>query len=48
MTAKNEVATVIQKNWQALIKPNKLNVEGGVDPERSATIVAERLERGLA
>ena len=38
---------MIQKNWQALIKPNKLNVEGGVDPERSATIVAEPLERGF-
>jgi DNA-directed RNA polymerase subunit alpha len=38
---------VIQKNWQALIKPNKLNVEGGIDPERSATIVAEPLERGF-
>tara|TARA_B100000676_G_scaffold273310_1_gene291914 strand:+ start:12678 stop:13694 length:1017 start_codon:yes stop_codon:yes gene_type:complete len=38
---------VIQKNWQALIKPNKLNVEGGINPERSATIVAEPLERGF-
>ena len=38
---------MIQKNWQALIKPNKLNVEGGIDPERSATIVAEPLERGF-
>ncbi len=38
---------MIQKNWQALIKPNKLNVEGGINPERSATIVAEPLERGF-
>ena len=38
---------MIQKNWQALIKPNKLNVEGGVDPARHATIVAEPLERGF-
>jgi DNA-directed RNA polymerase subunit alpha len=39
--------TVIQKNWQALIKPNKLNVEPGDDPKRIATVVAEPLERGF-
>ena len=38
---------MIQKNWQELIKPNKLNVEAGHDPNRSATIVAEPLERGF-
>jgi len=38
---------VIQKNWQELIKPNKLNIEPGVDPSRKATIVAEPLERGF-
>jgi len=38
---------VIQKNWQALIKPNKLNVEPGDDVGRSATVVAEPLERGF-
>jgi DNA-directed RNA polymerase subunit alpha len=38
---------VIQKNWQALIKPNKLEVQPGVDPSRAATIVAEPLERGF-
>jgi DNA-directed RNA polymerase subunit alpha len=38
---------VIQKNWQELIKPNKLNIEPGVDPEAKATIVAEPLERGF-
>jgi DNA-directed RNA polymerase subunit alpha len=38
---------VIQKNWQELIKPNKLNVETGEDDRRSATIVAEPLERGF-
>ena len=37
---------MIQKNWQELIKPNKLNIEPGVDPETKATIVAEPLERG--
>lgn len=38
---------MIQKNWQELIKPNKLNVESGDDTRRSATIVAEPLERGF-
>src|SRR3546814_7469015 len=30
-----------------LIKPNKLNVESGVDPARAAIVVAEPLERGF-
>jgi DNA-directed RNA polymerase subunit alpha len=38
---------VIQKNWQALIKPNKLNIEPGVDSARVATVEAEPLERGF-
>lgn len=38
---------MIQKNWQELIKPNKLQVEGGEDPRRVATVVAEPLERGF-
>ncbi len=38
---------MIQKNWQELIKPAKLEVAPGVDPDRSATIVAEPLERGF-
>ncbi|PLX36891.1 MAG: DNA-directed RNA polymerase subunit alpha [Hyphomicrobiales bacterium] len=38
---------VIQKNWQELIKPNKLDVKPGFDPKRTATIVAEPLERGF-
>ena len=37
---------VIQKNWQALIKPNTLDVQPGIDPARTATVVAEPLERG--
>ena len=37
---------VIQKNWQALIKPNKLDIQSGIDPVRTATVVAEPLERG--
>ncbi len=38
---------MIQKNWQDLIKPNKLEVTGGDDPRRVATLVAEPLERGF-
>ncbi|MBL8572651.1 MAG: DNA-directed RNA polymerase subunit alpha [Hyphomicrobiaceae bacterium] len=38
---------MIQKNWTDLIKPNKLQVESGHDPKRSATILAEPLERGF-
>ena len=38
---------VIQRNWQSLIKPEKLEVEPGSDPSRVATVVAEPLERGF-
>ncbi len=38
---------MIQKNWQELIKPNKLDVAPGDDPKRVATVVAEPLERGF-
>jgi len=38
---------VIHKNWQELIKPNKLEVTPGSDPKRLATVVAEPLERGF-
>ena len=38
---------MIQKNWQELIKPSKLEVVPGDDPKRMATIVAEPLERGF-
>jgi DNA-directed RNA polymerase subunit alpha len=37
----------IQKNWQELIRPNKLQVAAGADPRREATVVAEPLERGF-
>src|SRR3954462_15871766 len=37
----------IQKNWQELIRPNKLQVTPGSDPTRFATLVAEPLERGV-
>jgi DNA-directed RNA polymerase subunit alpha len=38
---------VIQKNWQSLIKPSKLEIQPGDDARRMATIVAEPLERGF-
>jgi DNA-directed RNA polymerase subunit alpha len=38
---------VIQKNWQDLIKPTKLDVTAGDDGKRVATLVAEPLERGF-
>src|ERR1700752_5057883 len=38
---------VIQKNWQELIRPDKLHVTAGSDPKRFATVVAEPLERGF-
>ncbi|MFY9899689.1 MAG: DNA-directed RNA polymerase subunit alpha, partial [Xanthobacteraceae bacterium] len=37
----------IQKNWQELIRPNKLQVSAGADTRRAATVVAEPLERGF-
>jgi DNA-directed RNA polymerase subunit alpha len=38
---------VNQKNWQELIRPNKLDVQQGRERKRIATIVAEPLERGF-
>ena len=38
---------MIQKNWQELIRPNKLDINPGHDPDRVAAIVAEPLERGF-
>ena len=38
---------MIQKNWTELIKSNK-KIDAGADAKRSATIVAEPLERGFA
>src|SRR6202035_2506951 len=35
------------KNWQELIRPEKLAVAVGGDPKRTATVVAEPLERGF-
>ena len=38
---------MIQKNWQDLIRPNKLEIIPGDDPQRFATVIAEPLERGF-
>ena len=38
---------MIHKNWQELIKPQKLDIQEGADATRMATIVAEPLERGF-
>ncbi|MGO9421929.1 DNA-directed RNA polymerase subunit alpha [Roseiarcus sp.] len=38
---------MIQKNWQELIKPKKLEVLPSDDSRRAATVVAEPLERGF-
>src|SRR6188508_879785 len=38
---------VLQKNWQDLIKPTKLNIAPGRAKHRIATVVAEPLERGF-
>ena len=37
---------MIQKNWQELIKPNKIEVTTSKDPARHGTVVVEPLERG--
>ena len=41
------MANVLQKNWQDLIKPTKLEIGSGRAKNRVATIVAEPLERGF-
>src|SRR6202158_4804646 len=38
---------VIQKNWQELIRPEKLQVAAGADAKRIATVVGEPLGRGF-
>ncbi|MBL8881841.1 MAG: DNA-directed RNA polymerase subunit alpha [Hyphomicrobium sp.] len=38
---------VLQKNWQDLIKPSKIDIQPGRDRARIATVVAEPLERGF-
>ncbi len=41
------MVNVLQKNWQDLIKPTKLEVMPGRDRNKVATVVAEPLERGF-
>jgi len=41
------VVNVLQKNWQDLIKPTKLEITPGRDRNKLATVVAEPLERGF-
>jgi len=38
---------MIHKNWLELIKPSQLAVKAGADAQRTATLVAEPLERGF-
>jgi DNA-directed RNA polymerase subunit alpha len=38
---------VLERNWSTLIRPDKLEVDSGHDASRTATIVAEPLERGF-
>src|SRR6201987_6383343 len=38
---------MFQKNWQELIKPQKLRIEAGHDGGKQATLLAEPLERGF-
>ncbi len=38
---------MIHKNWQDLIKPQKLEIKPGKDVARQATMIAEPLERGF-
>ncbi len=38
---------MIHKNWQELIRPNALEIKPGADPLRTATVIAEPLERGF-
>jgi DNA-directed RNA polymerase subunit alpha len=41
------MVNMLQKNWQDLIKPAKLQITAGRDRTRSITAVAEPLERGF-
>ena len=38
---------MIHKNWQELIKPTQMVVKAGADAARTATVIAEPLERGF-
>ena len=38
---------MLERNWRSLIRPERLDVEPGADPSRTATVVGEPLERGF-
>lgn len=38
---------ILEKNWLELIRPSKLEVAAGADPNRKAVITAQPLERGF-
>jgi DNA-directed RNA polymerase subunit alpha len=38
---------VLERNWRSLIRPEKLAIDQGADPERTAVLVAAPLERGF-
>ena len=40
-------SNIIDKNWKALIKPNKLDISSNED-KTIAKVIAEPLEKGLA
>ncbi|MEM9015165.1 MAG: DNA-directed RNA polymerase subunit alpha [Pseudomonadota bacterium] len=42
-----DTSAVLEKNWQELIRPSKLEVAPGADVQRKATITAQPLERGF-
>jgi len=42
-----DLSDVLEKNWQELIRPTKLEVAPGADAARKASIVAQPLERGF-
>jgi DNA-directed RNA polymerase subunit alpha len=47
MTLTRKETTLIQKNWQELIKPQKIEIGHGSNAKTTGKIVAEPLERGF-
>jgi hypothetical protein len=47
LNSTRRITQVLERNWQSLIKPEKLQVESGSADLRQATLVAEPLERGF-
>lgn len=38
---------MISKNWHGLIKPSKINIESGRNPDKQGKVIVEPLERGF-